>query len=83
MNISWVMSAVVTVLLAVVPAMFRLSNRLALTEERMEQNWREIGDEKIRNDLQDERLLKQGEILGRLESKLDLVIQALQKSGMI
>ena len=80
---AWLVPAILGALGIMVPALLRHSNRLALLEDRMENNRRDIGNEKLRNDLQDIHLSTTDVTLARIEEGVNSIVQAMKKGGLI
>lgn len=77
---SIIISAMVPILLFLCPSTLRLSNRLALADERIEELQKAMAEERRRNDAQDQRHSNVEVMLARMEGKLDSVLQGLSQS---
>jgi hypothetical protein len=71
---TWLVPVLAAVLIALIPVTFRLSNRLALAEERIERGRQDIEGERRRNDAQDQLQVTYAIALAKFDSKLDLLL---------
>lgn len=69
-------------LLALVPVVFRLSNRLALADERISRLTVALDEERRRNDAQDQRQGAAEIVLAKIDSKLDLLLSKFQQAHL-
>lgn len=81
-----VLSGLVAGLLALIPVLFRLSNRLALQEREQALHGKEIEEMKKKLDAHEAVLIDQKVVLGRVETKLDMMLEGfsdiLQMRGL-